>query len=84
MHERLLILYGSQTGQAKAISEQIYQQAINDLEILKDFNISIEHYCLDQYDKKFSFETEKLNVIIVVSTTGDLIFYLMPFIFIMD
>ncbi|KAE8597538.1 hypothetical protein XENTR_v10016503 [Xenopus tropicalis] len=60
--KRFLLLYGTQQGQSKAISEEIGQQAEHhgftaDIYSLKDF-------------KKFNLETERDPVVIVISTTG--------------
>ena len=43
--KRFLILYGSQTGQAQAIAEQILERAISK-------GITSELHCLDQTEKK--------------------------------
>jgi len=58
-----LVVYGSQTGQAEAISEEIFDKAIQR-------NINAVRFCLSDLDKKFSIEKESL-VIIVCSTTGE-------------
>lgn len=60
---RFLLLYGSQTGQAKAISEEIVERADN-------FNLKADLHCLSQTEKKFNIEREHC-VVIVTSTTGD-------------
>lgn len=60
---RFLLLYGSQTGQAKAISEEIAEKA-------EQFNLKADLHCLSQTEKKFNIEREHC-VVIVVSTTGD-------------
>ncbi|XP_053323435.1 methionine synthase reductase [Spea bombifrons] len=62
LKRRFLLLYGTQQGQAKAIAEEIGQQAdhhglVADIHCLKDIN-------------KFSLEKERSPVVIVVSTTG--------------
>ncbi|KAM4689465.1 methionine synthase reductase isoform 2-T4 [Discoglossus pictus] len=62
LKRRLLLLYGTQQGQAKAIAEEIGQQAdhhgfVSDIHSLKDMN-------------KFNLETEKDPVVFVISTTG--------------
>ncbi|XP_075442295.1 methionine synthase reductase isoform X2 [Ascaphus truei] len=62
LKRRCLILYGTQQGQAKAIAEEIGQQADNhgfvaDIHSLKDMN-------------KFNLEAERDPVVIVTSTTG--------------
>lgn len=64
MQRRLLILYGSETGQAEAISEQIWDKCRQQLDI------AVERFCLDQSDKQFSLEKEE-TVVFVVSTTGE-------------
>lgn len=60
---RFLLLYGSQTGQAKAISEEIAEKA-------EKFNLTADLHCLSQTEKKFNIEREHC-VVIVTSTTGD-------------
>ncbi|VDH92943.1 methionine synthase reductase [Mytilus galloprovincialis] len=60
---RFLLLYGSQTGQAKAISEEIVEKA-------EKFNLTADLHCLSQTEKKFNIERENC-VVIVTSTTGD-------------
>ncbi|XP_063422616.1 methionine synthase reductase-like [Mytilus trossulus] len=60
---RFLLLYGSQTGQAKAISEEIVEKA-------EKFNLTADLHCLSQTEKKFNIEREHC-VVIVTSTTGD-------------
>ena len=59
----LTILYGSQTGQAEAISEEIHDRVVKE-------NVKAVRFCLSEVDKKFSIEKEQL-VVIVCSTTGD-------------
>ncbi|KAJ8311185.1 hypothetical protein KUTeg_011262 [Tegillarca granosa] len=59
-----LLLYGSQTGQAKAIAEEIAEKAET------QHNLKANVYCLSQTEKKFNIEKEKC-VVIVTSTTGD-------------
>lgn len=44
---RFLLLYGSQTGQAKAISEEIVEKA-------EKFNLTADLHCLSQTEKKVS------------------------------
>ncbi|XP_072030751.1 methionine synthase reductase-like [Amphiura filiformis] len=63
MQGRFLLLYGSQTGQAKAIAEEIYENAPH-------HGLQPEIHCLSMTDKKFSLEKEACMVM-VVSTTGD-------------
>ncbi|XP_067687349.1 methionine synthase reductase-like [Haliotis asinina] len=60
---RFLLLYGSQTGQAKAISEEICERADKE-------GLHAEMHCLSQTEKKFNIEKERC-VVIVTSTTGD-------------
>ncbi|KAL4228706.1 hypothetical protein ACF0H5_011749 [Mactra antiquata] len=60
---RFLLLYGSQTGQAKAISEQIAEKAYEQ-------DLKPELHCLSLTEKKFFLERETC-VVIVISTTGD-------------
>jgi methionine synthase reductase len=71
VRRRVLILYGSETGQSEAISQQIHDQCDHHLEVLTDnFNISVERLCLDTIGDKYSLETEQ-TVVFVVSTTGE-------------
>eukprot|EP00117_Sycon_ciliatum_P002063 scpid103229/ scgid7460/ Methionine synthase reductase len=58
-----LILYGSQTGQAKAIAEEIHNNS-------ESQGLSSRIFCLSQTDKKFAVDREQL-VVFVCSTTGD-------------
>ncbi|KAK7092257.1 methionine synthase reductase-like [Littorina saxatilis] len=60
---RFLLLYATQTGQAKAIAEEIFQQST-------DRGLQPELHCLSMTDKKFSIEKEHC-VVLVSSTTGD-------------
>lgn len=60
---RFLLLYGSQTGQAKAIAEEIAEKAVEQ-------NLHADIHCLTMTEKKFYIEREKC-VVIVTSTTGD-------------
>ncbi|XP_062841694.1 methionine synthase reductase [Trichomycterus rosablanca] len=60
---RLLILYGSQKGQAQSIAEQICETAAE-----RGFNPEIS--CLSKGDQ-YSLENERSPVVFVVSTTGD-------------
>ena len=57
------ILYGSQTGQAKAISEEIH-------ELSDQHGLNSNLFCLSLTEKKFTLEKESL-VVFVVSTTGE-------------
>uniref|UniRef100_T1JG33 Methionine synthase reductase n=1 Tax=Strigamia maritima TaxID=126957 RepID=T1JG33_STRMM len=59
---RFILLYGSQTGQAQAIAEEICERA-------PDFNLHADLHCLGSVDKKFCLENESVAVF-VVSTTG--------------
>jgi len=59
----ICILYGSQTGQAKSISEDLYSK-------LKQWNSAVNIFELDELEK--SYELLKINyAIIICSTTGD-------------
>lgn len=60
---RFTILYGSQTGQAKAISEEIH-------ELSDQHGLNSNLFCLSLTEKKFTLEKETL-VVFVVSTTGE-------------
>ncbi|KAK7497577.1 hypothetical protein BaRGS_00011217 [Batillaria attramentaria] len=60
---RYLLLYGSQTGQAKAIAEEICERS-------SQHGLFADLHCLSMTDKKFSLEKEKC-VVLVTSTTGD-------------
>ncbi|XP_041372278.1 methionine synthase reductase-like [Gigantopelta aegis] len=61
--DRFLLLYGSQTGQAQAISEEIAEKAEQE-------GLHAEVHCLSLTEKKFNIEREKC-VVFVTSTTGD-------------
>ena len=54
---------------AESISNEIYDRCSNELD-LKDNSIDLVRYSLDQIEKNFDLEREKLAVI-VVSTTGE-------------
>ncbi|KAK3714369.1 hypothetical protein QZH41_007988 [Actinostola sp. cb2023] len=58
-----VILYGSETGQAQAIAEEIHENSTQ-------HGLQSKLFCLSQTEKKFSLENEPL-VVFVVSTTGD-------------
>ncbi|KAK6970169.1 methionine synthase reductase-like isoform X1 [Biomphalaria glabrata] len=58
-----LLVYGSATGQAKAIAEDIAEKSDR-------YGLKADLRCLDESDKKFQVEQETCMVI-VVSTTGD-------------
>nr|XP_015210455.1 PREDICTED: methionine synthase reductase isoform X1 [Lepisosteus oculatus] len=60
---RFLLLYGSQRGQAKAIAEEIGEQA-------GERGLVADICCLSQEDK-YNLEKETAPVVFVVSTTGD-------------
>lgn len=57
------ILYGSQTGQAQAIAEEIHQNSTQ-------HGINSKLFCLSQTEKRFTLEKEPF-VVFVVSTTGE-------------
>lgn len=57
------ILYGSQTGQAQAISEEIFDRSFKE-------GFNPVRFCLSQVEKKFSIEKETC-VVFVCSTTGE-------------
>ena len=60
---KFTILYGSQTGQAKAIAEEIH-------EFSEQHGLHSNLFCLSLTEKKFTLEKEAL-VVFVVSTTGE-------------
>jgi sulfite reductase alpha subunit-like flavoprotein len=60
---RFLLLYGSQTGQAKAISEKIHEMAV-------ERGLEPDMHCFSKSEKEFDVTKEPV-VVIVVSTTGD-------------
>ncbi|KAJ7397256.1 Methionine synthase reductase [Pitangus sulphuratus] len=59
---RFLLLYATQKGQAKAIAEEIWQQA-------GAHGLEADMHCISEMDK-YNLETEKDPVVIVISTTG--------------
>ncbi|NWU77344.1 MTRR reductase, partial [Onychorhynchus coronatus] len=59
---RFLLLYATQKGQAKAIAEEIWQQA-------GAHGLEADIHCISEMDK-YNLETEKDPVVIVISTTG--------------
>ncbi|EDV28307.1 uncharacterized protein TRIADDRAFT_21300 [Trichoplax adhaerens] len=61
--DTIYVLYGSQTGQAQTIAEDIYQQCL-------DRHFDSKLLCLDQHDKKFNI-TQVKKAVFVISTTGD-------------
>ncbi|XP_051910398.1 methionine synthase reductase isoform X2 [Hippocampus zosterae] len=60
---RVVVLYGSQKGQAQSIAEGIAEQA-------EEHGFLAELGCLNQKDK-YNLEKEKSPVVFIVSTTGD-------------
>ncbi|XP_077365668.1 methionine synthase reductase [Festucalex cinctus] len=60
---RIVVLYGSQKGQAQSIAEGIAEEA-------EGHGLLAELSCLDQKDK-YNLEKEKSPVVFIVSTTGD-------------
>ncbi|NWU68727.1 MTRR reductase, partial [Pterocles burchelli] len=62
LKRRFLLLYATQKGQAKAIAEEIQQQA-------SAHGLEADVHCLSEMDK-YNLETEKDPVVIVISTTG--------------
>ncbi|NXS61921.1 MTRR reductase, partial [Brachypteracias leptosomus] len=62
LKKRFLLLYATQKGQAKAIAEEIWQQA-------GAHGLEADMHCLSEMDK-YNLETEKDPVVIVISTTG--------------
>ncbi|XP_020909211.1 methionine synthase reductase [Exaiptasia diaphana] len=57
------ILYGSQTGQAQAIAEEIHENS-------SQHGLQSKLFCLSQTEKKFTLEKEPL-IVFIVSTTGE-------------
>ncbi|KAM6349690.1 methionine synthase reductase [Podargus strigoides] len=62
LKSRFLLLYATQKGQAKAIAEEICQQA-------GAHGLEADMHCISEMDK-YNLETEKDPVVIVISTTG--------------
>ncbi|KAM6143063.1 methionine synthase reductase [Phoenicopterus ruber ruber] len=62
LKRRFLLLYATQKGQAKAIAEEIQQQA-------GAHGLEADMHCISEMDK-YNLETEKDPVVIVISTTG--------------
>ena len=60
---KFTILFGSQTGQAKAIAEEIHERS-------EQHGVCSKLLCLSLTEKKFNINKEKL-VVFVVSTTGE-------------
>ncbi|XP_048371524.1 methionine synthase reductase [Sphaerodactylus townsendi] len=63
VNRRFLLLYASQKGQAKAIAEEICQQA-------KERGFNADIHCISESDK-YNLISQKDPVVIVTSTTGD-------------
>ncbi|XP_069709568.1 methionine synthase reductase [Phaenicophaeus curvirostris] len=63
LKRRFLLLYATQKGQAKAIAEEIWQQA-------GVHGFEADMHCISETDK-YNLETEKDPVVIVISTTGN-------------
>ena len=63
LSNKFTILYGSQTGQAKAIAEEIH-------EFSEQHGLQSNLFCLSLTEKKFTLEKEAV-VVFVVSTTGE-------------
>lgn len=61
--KRFLLVYGSQTGQAKSIAEIIAEKATKT-------GLSPDMHCFSESEKGFQFEKEHV-IVIVVSTTGE-------------
>ncbi|KAJ6661376.1 hypothetical protein lerEdw1_015004 [Lerista edwardsae] len=61
-NRRFLLLFASQKGQAKAIAEEICQQA-------KERGFKADIHCISESDK-YNLDSEKDPVVVVVSTTG--------------
>ncbi|KAM5264839.1 methionine synthase reductase [Ctenodactylus gundi] len=59
---RFLLLYATQRGQAKAIAEEICEQAVA-------YGFSADLHCISESDK-YDLTTETAPVVVVVSTTG--------------
>lgn len=64
MKNKFIIIYASQTGQAKAIAESIY-----DLASEKKYTCDI--YCVSKSDKEFKLNELVDPVVFISSTTGD-------------
>ncbi|XP_005094471.1 methionine synthase reductase [Aplysia californica] len=60
---RFLVLYGSATGQAQAMAEEICEKATG-------FGLTAELHPMDEIGKRFNLEHEQC-VVMVASTTGD-------------
>lgn len=60
---KFTILYGSQTGQAQAIAEEIHEYS-------EQHGVHSNLFCLSLTEKKFTLEKEAV-VVFVVSTTGE-------------
>ena len=64
MKRTFTLVYASQTGQSKAIAEQIY-----DLASKNGFESNL--YSIDDFYTQFKFNEIKVPVVFVISTTGD-------------
>ena len=62
---KFIIIYASQTGQAKAIAESIFDLA-NEKK-----NFKPEIHCISQHDKAFKLNEITVPVVFISSTTGD-------------
>ncbi|KAM8810762.1 methionine synthase reductase [Eudromia elegans] len=62
LKRRFLLLYATQKGQAKAIAEEIQQQA-------DTHGLKADVHCMSEMDK-YNLEAEEDPVVIVISTTG--------------
>ncbi|NXA19752.1 MTRR reductase, partial [Ibidorhyncha struthersii] len=62
LKRRFLLLYATQKGQAKAIAEEIWQQA-------GAHGLEADMHCISEMDK-YNLATEKDPVVFVISTTG--------------
>ncbi|XP_008580017.1 PREDICTED: methionine synthase reductase isoform X1 [Galeopterus variegatus] len=62
MMRRFLLLYATQKGQAKAIAEEICEQAVS-------HGFSADLHCISESDK-YDLKTETDPLVVVVSTTG--------------
>ena len=59
-----IIIYASETGQAKAISESLYDMA-------SAHHYEAKLYCISKYDKEFKLNEIQVPIVFVCSTTGD-------------
>eukprot|EP00730_Choanoeca_flexa_P000613 TRINITY_DN10268_c0_g2_i3.p1 TRINITY_DN10268_c0_g2~~TRINITY_DN10268_c0_g2_i3.p1 ORF type:complete len:693 (+),score=171.43 TRINITY_DN10268_c0_g2_i3:32-2080(+) len=58
----VLIIYGSQTGQAQSIAEDLYKDG-------KSQDVAVKLLCMDQF-KKFDLQEERM-LVVICSTTGE-------------